>query len=198
MPNREATLTDRLTGDTSPLSLPTLTVAVPYNAIQGGDLDVPDAASADTSYDVPFGTCAEATHVEIRNATGQAVAARIGGASVTGTLSSGTVTLTLAAVTDESLSVEVVTSGGTPGVLSVKRSGSNVIVQSWLLGTGLQTLDTSVVRVKNNAPPILADGGVLLVSNPSAGSVVSSAKVTLTALQSGAGKITTAVLGDPI
>lgn len=198
MANREAIHTNRLSGDTAPLSMPTETTAIPFNAIQGGELDVPDLTAGNTVYEIPFGACAEATYVEINNQTGQDIAARIGGASVAGTLASGTVTIAFAAVPGERLSVAMTTSGGTPGVLSVKRSAGNVIVQSWLSGTGIQTADSSVIKVYNNAPPLLPDGGVLAMAAPAAGSGVTSAEAILADAQSGAGKIVAAVLGDPV
>lgn len=199
MPNSEATHTNRLSGDTAPLSLPTVTVTVPYNAIQGGELDVPDTTAADTVYAIPFGSCAEATHIQMENSTGQDIAARIGGASVSGVLTAGTVTIAFAAAPGERLSVEAgAANGGTPGVLSVKRSAGNVVVQSWLLGTGLQTADVSDVTVYNNAPPLLPDGAILSLSCPAAGSTVTSASAILTAEQAGAGTIVAAVLGDPV
>jgi hypothetical protein len=198
MSNREASHTSRLSGDTSPLSLPTATITVPFNAIQGGDLDVPDTTVADTVYEVPFGSCEEATHVQILNSTGQEIAARIGGASVTGTLVLGTVTIAFPAAAGERLSAELgAANGGTPGKLHVRRSAGNVIVESYTVD-GIQDADVSDVTVYNNAPPILPDGGILVLSTPAAGSGVSSASAILTDVQDGAGKIVAAVLGDPV
>lgn len=69
---------------------------------------------------------------------------------VTGTLAAGVKDIALANVSGDQLSVVLVTSGGTPGVLSVKRKdAATVTVQSWLAGTGIQTADTSVVKVFN-------------------------------------------------
>lgn len=69
---------------------------------------------------------------------------------VTGTLVAGTKDITLANAAGDRLSVLLVTAGGTPGVLSVKsKSATEVTVQSWLAGTGLEELDTSVVKVYN-------------------------------------------------
>lgn len=198
MANRTATFSGRLSGDITPLAPASREVLALFTSCQGGDLDVPDTTAASTSYSVPFGSITEATHCEVRNDTGQDVAVRIGGASVSGVLASGTVTIAFAAVPGERLSVEMTTSGGTPGVLSVKRSSGNVIVQSWLSGTGIQTADTSTVKVYNNAPPLLADGGVMLVSSPAAGSGVASAEAILTDTQAGAGTIETLVFGDPV
>lgn len=197
MANRTATLSARLSGDTAPLAPASREVLAPYTSNQGGDLDVPDTTAASTVYDVPFGSIAEATHIEIRNDTGQDIAARIGGASVTGTLVSGTATIAFAAAPGERLTVErVAGNGGTNGKLYVERSSGNVIVTSYY-ASGVQTADVSSVKVYNNAPPIIADGGVHLVSSPAAGSGVATAEAILTATQSGAGTIETLVFGDP-
>jgi hypothetical protein len=200
MPNSTAVLTRKLT-DTSLPSPPAVTVSVPYQAAQpGGRIDVPATTAADTVYPVAFGSCAEATYCEIYNSsTAQDVAARMGGASVSGVLVLGTVTLALAAAPGERLAVELGDdNGGTIGDdIAVRRSAGNVIVTSYN-SSGPETLDVSNVTVYNNAPPILTPGGVLTLSNPAAGSTVSSAEAVLTDVQVAAGIISTIVLGDPV
>lgn len=198
MANRTATFSGRLSGDITPLAPASREVLALFTSCQGGDLDVPDTTAASTSYSVPFGSITEATHCEVRNDTGQDVAVRVGGASVTGTLVSGTATIAFAAAPGERLSVErVAGNGGTNGKLYVERSSGNVIVTSYY-ASGVQTADVSSVKVYNNAPPLLADGGVMLVSSPAAGSGVASAEAILTDTQAGAGTIETLVFGDPV
>lgn len=205
MPNLEATFQARLsyTGPNSEsVTAPNISVAAPYaaGAQQVGGIDVPDAASSSTEYSVAFGSIAAATGILIENKTGQELRARIESAvrSVTGTLASGTVTMALAAVPGERLSVEVTTSGGTPGKLHVRRSSGNVIVESYN-SSGIETGDTSIVTVYNNAPIPLPDDAVLMVATPAApsGSAIAAASVRLTASQSGAGSVVTKVFGDP-
>ena len=72
-----------------------------------------------------------------------------------------------------------------------------MIVTSYY-ASGVQTADVSSVKVYNNAPPLIADGGVMLVSSPAAGSGVASAEAILTDTQAGAGTIETLVFGDPV
>lgn len=209
MPNLTATLAFRLsyTGpDSEAITAPHLSIPVPYAA--GGQLvggiDVPDAAAILTEYAVPFGGIASATALIIENLTGQDVHVRINGApgSVTGTLVAGTKTLALASVTGEHLSVELVTSAGTAGILSVRRSSGNVIVESWLAGTGLQTADVSAVKVWQGGSPDLfrlptASALAVAMSAAPGASPIASASVILTAIQSGAGSLVTKVFGDP-
>lgn len=209
MPNSTATFQFKLSytdADSTAQTAPTFTVAAPH-ALGGqllGGIDVPDAATSTTEYSVPFGTIASATGLIIENRTGQDVAVRLNGqpADVSGALVSGTKTMALASVTGEKLSVELVTSGGTAGILSVRRSGGNVIVESWLAGTGIQTLDSSTVKVVQNAAHLfrLPNLGALGVAMPAASgaSPIASASVILTATQSGAGTIATKVFGDPV
>jgi hypothetical protein len=71
-------------------------------------------------------------------------------AGVSGALVAGTKDLTLANAVGDRLAVVMTASGGTPGVLSVKRkSATEVTVESWLAATGIQVLDTSTVKVYN-------------------------------------------------
>ncbi len=183
-------------------SLPSRDVLTAYGegALSVSGLDVPDLAAADTEYEVAFSDVAIATYMLIENSTGQEILVHIGGDYVQGTLVSGTKTIAFPAVEGERLSVEMVTSGGTPGILSVRRSSGNVIVESWLAGTGLQASDTSVVRVFNNPALALPSGGLVsfaLPSAPETGAPVASAQVTLTAAQDGAGVVATVICGDP-
>lgn len=210
MPNKTATIQVRLTyegPDDESVVAPHLSVTVPYSA--GGQLvggiDIPDAAAISTEYAVPFGTIASATALLVTNRSGQDVLVRINGqpGSATGTLVSGTITIALASVTGEHLSVERVTSIGTAGILSVRRSSGNVIVESWLAGTGIQALDLSAVKVRQGGSPDLfrlPTGATMLVAAPAApGSTpLASASVLLTAEQDGAGSIVTKVFGDPV
>lgn len=209
MANKTASFQIRLSyegPDDETVTAPHLAIAVAYGegAQLVGGIDIPDLAASGTEYEVPFGTIASATAMLIENRSGQDLHVRINGqpGSVSGTLASGTVTLALASVTGEHLSVERTSSAGTPGILSVRRSGGNVIVESWLAGTGIQTADTSVVAVYQGGSPDLfrlPDGGTLLVAAPDApgGTPLASASVLLTAEQAGAGSVVTKVFGDP-
>lgn len=168
-----------------------------------GGIDVPDATASGTMFAVPFGVIAEATGFVLENRTGQEIRARLEAAngSVTGTLVAGTATVAFAAVPGERLSVEAGDdNGGTPGVLSVRRSAGNVIVESWLAGTGLEAADVSDFTVYNNAGPALPDESVLVYASPTApaAAALGSASIWLTALQSGAGSVVTKVFGDPV
>lgn len=168
-----------------------------------GGIDVPDAAASGTEFAVPFGVIAEATGFVLENRSGQEIRARLEAAngSATGTLVAGTVTIAFAAVPGERLSVEVVDdNGGTPGILSVRRSAGNVIVESWVAGVGLQVADVSDVIVYNNAGPALPDEATLVYASPTApaAAALGSASVWLTALQVGAGSVVTKVFGDPV
>jgi hypothetical protein len=198
MPNNTLTLSRRLT-DSELGTIATVTVAAPYQARDLGRIDVPDTTVADTEYPLAFGSCAEAVYCEVQNETGQDIAVRMGGDSVTGTLVEGTATIAFAAAPGERLSVEAGDdNGGTPGVLSVKRSAGNVIVQSWLVGTGIEAADVSDVTVYNNAPPLLPDGGVMLIAAEALGTGIASATAILSDVQAGEGIINTIVCGDPI
>jgi len=52
-------------------SLPAKIVGCLYQAQTHGTVDVPDLATTDTEYDIPFGAVAEATLVLVENTTGQ-------------------------------------------------------------------------------------------------------------------------------
>lgn len=185
---------------------PDTAVAAPFAAggfVTGG-VDVPDTAALGTEYALNFGSIAGATGLIVENSTGQDVYVKLNGqpASVAGTLVAGTKTMAFAAVTGEHLSAELVTSHGTPGILSVRRSSGNVIVESWLAGTGLQAADTSDVIVRNGGSPQLfrlPTGGMMAIAAPAAagGNLLASASVVLTAIQSGAGSVAFTAFGDP-
>jgi hypothetical protein len=168
-------------------------------------IGVPDTQASGTEYDIPFGSIAAASLLQIENQTGQTIKARVNAPpSASAALVSGTKDITLANAVGDLLMVALVTSGGTPGVLSVKRkSDTEVTVQSWLSGTGIQTLDTSTVKVYNLTdlyPLQLPDQAKLIVAMaavPSAGKVT-SASVKTTATQSGAGTVVGRVFGDPV
>lgn len=182
------------------------TVNAPYQSDAQGSVDVPDTTPADTEYSVPFGAVdAAATYLEIENRTGADLKVKVNGpTSATGTLVAGTKDIALVnAAGDHLVVVAGAANGGTPGVLSVKRkSGTEVTVQSWLAGTGLQAADVSDVTVynyKDGYPMQLGPSGLLLIAGataPAAGKVL-SAKVKTTATQSGAGTVGTRVFGDP-
>lgn len=165
---------------------------------------VPDTTVAATEYEIPFGSSAAATLLMVENNSGQAVKARVNApASVEGTLVSGTKDLTLANVAGDRLVVLLKTSGGTPGILSVKRkSDTEVTVESWTTD-GLQDADTSTVTVYNYAdgyPFQLADDGKLIIVQPSLPSAgkITAAKVKTTTTQSGDGEVIGRVFGDPL
>lgn len=52
-------------------SLPATIVGCAYQAQTHGTVDIPDTTVTDTTYDIPFGTVAEATMVMVKNGTGQ-------------------------------------------------------------------------------------------------------------------------------
>jgi len=82
---------------------------------------------------------------------GDGYAALLESAGVAGTLVAGTTDIALANVAGDRLAVVMEDdNGGTPGVLSVKRkSNTEVTVESWVDGTGVQALDVSDVKVYN-------------------------------------------------
>ncbi len=208
MANDTATFTHRLTytdADGVTQTAPNRAIAVPYSrgAVVAAGIDIPDATTANTSFAVPFSSISEATGFAVKNDSGGEISLRLEpvSPSATGTLSSGTATIAFPAVAGERLSVELVTAGGTPGILSVKRSSGNVIVQSWLLGTGIQTADTSTVKVYNNAPLTMPNGAALSFATPSAasdGPALGSAIVSNLATQTGAAAVAVHVVGDPV
>jgi hypothetical protein len=181
---------------------PSATVAAPYSlgaqAVTG--IDVPDLAAANTEYSVAFSSVAAATAVVIDNQTGQDIAVRFEGGSVTGTLVSGTATIAFPGAAGERLWVErTAGNGGTNGKLYVERSSGNVIVTSYY-ASGVQTADVSSVKVYNNAPPAIANLGAVAIAMPAAatGQALTAAKVILTAEQDGLGAVGVKVFGDPV
>ncbi len=186
---------------------PDVSVAAPFSAgaFLDGGVDIPDTTAASTEYALSFGSIAAATGLIVENQTGQDLHVKLNGgpAAVTGTLVAGTKTLALASVTGEKLCVALATSHGTPGILSVRRSGGNVIVESWLAGTGLQASDISDIIVHNGGSPQLfrlPDGGVMAIAAPAApgSSALASASVVTTGTQAGAGAVAFKVFGDPV
>jgi hypothetical protein len=151
-------------GNTTQIS-PPLSVATPYNGLSEGTWDLPALTAPGETLTVPLGGIVVPTGFVLKNNSDADVQVEVNNdvAGVTGyvsassgahTLSSGTITFALSSVSGEQLSVSETTPGGTPGILSVRRSGGNVIVESWLAGTGIQTLDTSVVTVLQSGPAV--------------------------------------------
>jgi uncharacterized protein YwlG (UPF0340 family) len=163
-------------------------------------IDVPDAAADNTEYSLAFGTIANATLLEVRNNTGQTLKVNINGHTEEATLVAGTVTVAMASIDGEILSVVAgADNGGTPGILSVRRSAGNLIVESWLAATGIQALDVSDVTIIQTAPIPLVDDGMMIIANPSAPAIaLSKATVVLTGIQSGAGQVAYKIFGDPV
>ncbi len=163
-------------------------------------IDVLDAAADNTEYDLSFGAIANATHLEIQNLSGQTLKVDVNKHETEATLVAGTVTVAVASIDGEVLSVVAgADNGGTPGVLSVKRSAGNLIVQSWLAGTGIEVADVSDVTIIQTAPIPLVDDGMMIISNPTAPAIaLSEARVTQTAIQSGAGQVAYKIFGDPV
>lgn len=205
MPNESATFQFKLAyadTDSTAITAPTYSVAAPYalGAQDVSGIDVPDLAAASTAYAASFSAIGAATGILITNRTGQDVAVRFEGGSVTGTLVSGTATIALAAQPGERLTVErTAANGGTPGKLYVERSSGNVIVTSYY-ASGVQAADVSSVKVYNNAPPAIANLGAVCIAMPAAasGQALTAASVILTAEQAGAGTVGVKVFGDPV
>lgn len=194
--------------DNESVTAPLMTVSAAYalGAQLVGGIDIVDGEEAGTEHNVPFGEIAVATGLIIENKSGQELKVKLNGipASVAGTLVAGEATLLLDEVSGEKLSVELGNdNGGTAGVLSVVRtSGTEVLVQSWLSGTGIQAADVSDVTVYNgnaNATFSLPHGGfVTVVAASMATSLpLTSASVVTTATQDGAGTVVFKVFGDP-
>lgn len=61
---------------------PRKTVAVPYQGVINGDLDVPVGATAGSTITVPFGTIAQASGARIQNDTTQDLVLKCGGNTV--------------------------------------------------------------------------------------------------------------------
>lgn len=184
-------------------SLPNLEVVPTYGpgALSISGIDVPDAALDSTTYNVAFSDVAAATFLQIQNNTGQEITARIGDLYFDVTLVLGVASMAFAAVEGERFSFEILDdNGGTPGDdIGIHRSTGNVIVTSYN-NAGVETGDVSTIRVHVNPPIALPDGGLVSFALPTApvvGAAVGNASVTLTAAQTGAGVVATAVLGDP-
>jgi hypothetical protein len=193
--------------DDETVTSPPLAISAPFSpgASQVGGIDIPDLAAEGTEYPVAFGSIAAATGLLIENRSGQDLSVKLNGepGSVAGTLVACTKTMALAAVTGERLSAELVTSHGTPGILSARRSAGNVIVESWLAGTGLQALDISDVKVWQGGSPYLfrlPTGAAIVIAMPAAAGAtpIASASVVLSGIQAGAGSVVTKVFGDPV
>ncbi len=209
MSNKSARFTVSLSytgADDETVTPPAIAIASPYSAgaFAVGGIDIPDAATASTEYPISFGSVAEATAMLIENKSGQDLYVKLNGqpASVAGTLVAGTKTMALASVTGERLSAELVTSHGTAGILSARRSGGNVICESWLAGTGLQASDISDIKVWQGGSPYLyrlptASAMLITAAAAAAGTPLASASVVTTATQSGAGSVSTKIFGDP-
>jgi hypothetical protein len=132
----------------------TVTVTVP--ALADGDPAVPVGSTVYATVTTAAGKSKLLSAVRASDSTitisspGSGFGALLASAGVDGTLVSGVKDITLDNVAGDQLGVIMKTSGGTPGVLSVKRKNdTEVTVQSWLAGTGIQTSDTSVVTVFN-------------------------------------------------
>lgn len=72
------------------------TVAAPYQAFAEGSLDVPDATVDSTAFDIPFGSVAKASVLEIVNKTGQEMTLKLNGSSALTDVPNGAV-VTIAA-----------------------------------------------------------------------------------------------------
>jgi hypothetical protein len=62
------------------VTVPPVSVSVPYQATFGGDVDVPALAAAATVFALSFGSIASATGLLVQNNTGQDLGVRINGA----------------------------------------------------------------------------------------------------------------------
>ncbi len=185
---------------------PAITVQAPFEGQTHGSIDVPDLAADGTEYNVSFGSVNEATLVLLKNNTGQDLLARVNDApSASGTLISGVKVITLASAVGDRLVVELTTSGGTPGILSVEyTSPTTVTVKSWLALTGIQASDTSVVKVYNYGKGhthCIPSGGMFMPQCAPAAAgdhPVTAISLLLTEAQDGKGTIGTHVFGDPV
>lgn len=183
-----------------------LSCQAPFQAESVGVIDVPDTTASATEYSIPFGSIGVgATFLLVQNKTGQDLEFQMQQPpSASGALVSGTKDLTLDNAVGDRLSVLLTVSGGTPGVLSVKRkSATEVTVQSWLAATGIQASDTSTVTVYNYGPAHylqrVPDKGLAVFAMPAAAGAkkITSAIAKTTGTQSGAGTIAYYVFGDP-
>jgi len=168
-------------------------------------IDVADTTAAATEYDVPFGSVAAATLVEVENQTGQTLQVQPNPfALAPGVLVAGVKDIALPNSVGDILGVIVAVPGGTPGVLSVKRKDANTVtVQSWLAGTGIQVADTSTVIAINFRDGYAFDlptGGRVVVASAGlpAARKLTALRLKTTATQSGAGTIVGRVFGDPV
>ncbi|TXH50595.1 MAG: hypothetical protein E6Q97_20185 [Desulfurellales bacterium] len=88
-----ATLTTNLSyvgPDNNLVEMPTDSVSAAYDAQNHGNIDVPDATAAATTYSVPFGAItADATCGYVKNTTGQALLVDLNGAGNAFALPSG-------------------------------------------------------------------------------------------------------------
>ena len=84
MANKTASLTLDQTatvGGTSETA-PRKTVAVPYQSVVRGDLDIPVGATAGSSIAIPFGTIAKASGFRVHNDTSADIVIKAGGSTV--------------------------------------------------------------------------------------------------------------------
>lgn len=207
MPNLNATLTLGLTypgpaGEV--ITRRSEALAMPFLAQETSGIDVPDATALGTEIDVPFGGVSDfATLALVKNKTGQDLKVKLNGnpPSHNATLVAGTVSFSLPAGWTNFLGVQLGSAHGTPGILAVHIAGGNVIVQSWLVGTGIQVADTSdVVVFDMGAIDIdLPDQGLMIITSPTepAAGRLTAIKLYTTAIQAGDGSVESRVFGDP-
>ena len=182
---------------------PPVIVACKYAGQSDGAFDLDAAALTGQALTVPLGSIASVTGLLVKNNCDADVEVKINDniSEATGTLASGTVTIALASRTGEHLSAERVTSHGTAGILSVRRSGGNVIVESWLAGTGIQASDVSDIKVVQRAGAFsLPPGGALAIFSPATEAPTTPiTKVQLTTEEATtvAGSVGYLLFGDP-
>lgn len=152
VPATDGTLDADITSGTATLVASTVDVTVP-----GG---VPVGSTVYATVTTPAGNTKSLVAVR-KSATEITISSPATGATAfknlaatdgvaTAALSGGTIDRALANVAGDHLVVVRLASAGTPGVLSVKRkSDTEVTVESWLAGSGLQVLDTSTCTVYN-------------------------------------------------
>lgn len=165
-------------------------------------IDIPQNEAADTEHEVSFGGVDGATYFELHNQTGQAMRVHLNQFWLEGTLDAGELTLSgniPVAMDGEAISVKVLTPGGTPGKLSVERDGIDIVVTSYN-GSGIENLDTSMIRVVITYPLVLSDGGFVMCAMPTLPDpgALQSVHVSTTTLQSAAdGRVGYKLFGDP-
>lgn len=142
---------------TATLVASTVTVTVPAPAT---GVAVPVGSTVYATTTTPAGVAKLLSAVRLSNtqilvsSLGSGFAALAAASGVTGVLVAGTLDTLLANVVGDQLAVILTAAGGTPGVLSVKRkSATEVTVESWLAGVGLEVLDTSTYKVFNFGQP---------------------------------------------